>query len=158
VRIGLVGEIYMVLEPAANLDLERRLGRLGVEVVRSIYVGEWVRANLLPKLFMPAHERERVRAAYPYLAHFAGGHARETVGATVLYGKEGLDGVIQVQPLTCMPEIVAQGVLGTVSQEHSVPVLTLSLDEHSAPAGIQTRLEAFVDMAARRRERKEQRS
>ncbi|MEW6521963.1 MAG: CoA protein activase [Bacillota bacterium] len=154
-RIAVVGEVYMVLEPAANLDLERRLGKLGAEVVRSIYIGEWIRANLLPRVFMPREERERVEAAHPYLAHFAGGHARETVGSTVLYSKQGIDGVIQVQPLTCMPEIVAQGVLGAVSRDHDIPVLTLSLDEHSAPTGVQTRLEAFVDMAVRRRKRRQ---
>ncbi|MBC7325129.1 MAG: CoA protein activase, partial [Moorella sp. (in: Bacteria)] len=37
-RIGIVGEIFTLLEPFANLDIERRLGRMGVEVDRSIYL------------------------------------------------------------------------------------------------------------------------
>jgi predicted nucleotide-binding protein (sugar kinase/HSP70/actin superfamily) len=39
-RVGLVGEIFTVLEPFANYDIEKRLGLLGVEVTRSINFSE----------------------------------------------------------------------------------------------------------------------
>ncbi|KLU62815.1 hypothetical protein CEB3_c07760 [Peptococcaceae bacterium CEB3] len=45
VRVGIVGEIYVVLEPAINLEIEEMLGNLGVEVDRSIYLTGWTRAN-----------------------------------------------------------------------------------------------------------------
>jgi predicted nucleotide-binding protein (sugar kinase/HSP70/actin superfamily) len=54
-----------------------------------------------------------------------------------------------------MPEIVAQTILPAVSRETGVPVMTLVVDEHSAEAGIVTRLEAFVDMLRRRTKRTE---
>jgi len=155
-KIGIVGEVYMVLEPFLNFEVERTLEEMGVQVDRSIYIGDWIRSNLLLDAL---HLRDdgRVRAAAkPYLNHFVGGHGQETVAHTVLYAQHGYDGIIQVAPFTCMPEIVAESVLPRVSHDLAIPVLTLFLDEHSAPAGCLTRLEAFVDLLERRKEMTEE--
>lgn len=73
------------------------------------------------------------------------------MGYTVEFARQSFDGIIQIGPLTCMPEIVAQSVLGQVGEQEGIPVMTMYFDEHSAAAGIQTRLEAFVDMLQRRK-------
>lgn len=150
-RVGLVGEIYTVLEPFVNLEIERHLGRLGVEVNRSIYLSEWINDHLFGGLLRIPGGKEARRLSSPYVNYFVGGHGQETVGSTVKYARESFDGVIQVGPLTCMPEIVAQSVLPRVSQDLGIPVMTLYVDEHSGEAGLVTRLEAFVDLLARRR-------
>jgi len=151
-RIGIVGEIYTLLEPFVNLDLERRLGRMGIEVDRSIYLSEWVNDHLLSGRVKGLRSRkDACRAAAPYLKHFVGGHGQETVGNTILYARAGCDGVIQVLPFTCMPEIVAQSILPVVSRELDIPVLTLTVDEQTGEAGMVTRLEAFVDLLEQRR-------
>lgn len=151
-KIGIVGEVYMVLEPFLNFEVEKTLEEMGVQVDRSIYIGDWIRSNLLLDMI---HLRDdgRVRdAAKPYLNHFVGGHGQETVAHAVLYARHGYDGVIQIAPFTCMPEIVAESILPRISRDLSLPVLTLFLDEHSAEAGCLTRLEAFVDLLERRKE------
>ncbi|NPV26267.1 MAG: CoA protein activase [Firmicutes bacterium] len=153
-RIGLVGEIYTVLEPFVNLEIERRLGRLGVEVSRSIYLSEWINDHLFGGFLRLPGAREARRLSSPYLNYFVGGHGRETVGSTVKFAQENFDGVIQIGPLTCMPEIVAQSVLSKVSQDLGIPTMTLYFDEHSGEAGLVTRLEAFVDLLSRRRARR----
>ena len=145
-RVGVVGEIYMLLEPKVNLEFEKRLGRMGVEVHRSLYLSDWVCEHLLPEPRAKLHARKVKRAAEPYLRGHVGGHGLETIGHSVLYANEGMDGIIQVLPLTCMPEIVAQSILPTISKDFSIPIMTLILDEHSGEAGLQTRLEAFADM------------
>lgn len=150
-RVGIVGEIFMVLDGFSNMGVERRLGEMGVYVHRFLTMGGWVRANLLPKVFSPPDEARMVSGAKPYLNHFVGGHGVESVGATRMYAEMGFDGVVQIMPFTCMPEIVAQSVLRNASGDLEIPVLTLSLDEHTAEAGIETRLEAFVDLICRRR-------
>ena len=71
-----------------------------------------------------------------------------------LYAKHGFDGVVQLAPFACIPEIVAKGILPTISQEYGIPVLTIFIDEQTGKAGVQTRLEAFVDLLQRRRENK----
>ncbi|MCL4515128.1 MAG: CoA protein activase [Firmicutes bacterium] len=150
-RVGIIGEIYMVLEPFANLEVEKHLAEMGVEVVRKIFLGEWVRDHLFLNPFRLGRERARLlKLARPYLGHFVGGHGLETIANTVEMAGEGVDGVIQIAPFTCMPEIVAESILPRVSQDHGIPSLTLYLDEQSGEAGLLTRLEAFVDLLRRR--------
>ncbi|MBC7325102.1 MAG: CoA protein activase, partial [Moorella sp. (in: Bacteria)] len=100
-RVGIVGEIYTVLEPLVNLDIERRLGALGVEVVRGLFLSRWINDNLLKGLLpLPGHHPEKT--APPFLNHFVGGHGWESVGDTVTFARHGCDGVIQLAPFTCM--------------------------------------------------------
>ncbi len=153
-RVGFVGEIFTVLEPFANYDMERRLGLLGVEVTRSIYLSAWINEHLFGGLLRVKGMEHVDKLAAPYLNSFVGGHGQETVGSTVEFGKQGYDGVVHVAPFTCMPEIVAHSILPAVSKDYGIPTLTFYLDEQSGEAGIQTRLEAFVDLMAARREKR----
>jgi predicted nucleotide-binding protein (sugar kinase/HSP70/actin superfamily) len=72
----------------------------------------------------------------------------------VLYARHGYDGVIQLAPFSCIPEIVAMSILPKVSQELDIPVTTFFLDEQTSKAGVETRLEAFIDLLQMRREKK----
>jgi predicted nucleotide-binding protein (sugar kinase/HSP70/actin superfamily) len=150
-RIALVGEVYMLLEPYANLDIESTLGDMGVEVERSIYLSDWIRDHVvLSNLKLKGGSPCR-KAAAPYLKHFIGGHGLESIGDTVLAARRGCDGVLHILPFACTPEIVAQSILPRVSRDLGIPVMSLSFDEHSARAGFLTRLEAFVDLLRHRR-------
>jgi predicted nucleotide-binding protein (sugar kinase/HSP70/actin superfamily) len=155
-KVGLVGEIYVILEPFTNLHIEEKLGELGVLVDRSIYLSEWIEEHLYFGIFRDNKHRQHIQQlAKPYLNHFVGGHGLESVGETVMYAEEDFDGVIHLGPFTCMPEIIAQSILPTVSKDLNIPVLSLSLDEHTGDAGYITRLEAFVDLLARKEEKEE---
>jgi len=150
-RVGIVGEIYVVVEPSANQELEEVLGSMGVEPVRSIYMTGWAHES---NLFGDPEKRKSFsaeQAAHPYLAEMIGGHGQDSVGNSVLYDRSGFDGVIQLAPFTCIPEIVAKSVLERVCRELDLPVLSLSLDEQTGRAGMLTRLEAFVDLMERKR-------
>lgn len=150
--LGLVGDMYTILTPFLNLNLERELGRLGVVVRR--WFGHQVR--LLPPLPAPLRRDRRAQATQAgsrYLARDVGGFARATVAEAALMAQGEVDGLIHVAPFNCTPEIVAQSALVALQRERGVPVLNLSFDEQTGRAGLVTRLEAFVDMlwAARRR-------
>lgn len=149
-RVKIIGEIYMVLEPRVNFQLEKLLGEMGVEVVREMSISQWVEEHLLG-FFYPHHKRRTILLSEPFLPSFVGGHGRETIAEMVDAGVNRLDGVIQVLPFTCMPEIVAQSITPEVSAVYQLPVLSLVIDEHSAEAGIITRLEAFLDLLRRKR-------
>lgn len=156
VKIGLIGEIYTVLDPFSNQYLERKLGHLGVEVDRSIYLSEWVNEHIFMGLVKGIRSRkEACEAAQPYLRHFVGGHGQESVGNAVNFSRAGYDGIIQVFPFTCMPEIVAESILPKMRDDYGTPVMTMIMDEHTGEAGTLTRLEAFVDLLARKKEIKE---
>jgi predicted nucleotide-binding protein (sugar kinase/HSP70/actin superfamily) len=156
IKVGVVGEIYTLLEPFSNLYLERHLGGLGVEVHRSIYLSGWVNEHLFHGLAKGMGSGKEARSAsYPYLRHFVGGHGQETIGNAVRYARSGYDGIIQVFPFTCMPEIVAESILPDVCKDFGVHYLTFIMDENTGEAGMVTRLEAFTDLLARKKEAKE---
>lgn len=149
-RVGLVGEIYTLLEPFASLDIEKKLGYLGAHVTRSIYLSEWISDHLLKGIGRIGKKNNFKDYAHPYLKHFIGGHGQESIGAAVAFAKEGFDGIVQVAPLTCMPEIVAHTVFPSVSYSCGIPVLTIYVDEQSGREGINTRLEAFIDLLSQK--------
>ncbi|MCL0043767.1 DUF366 family protein [Peptococcaceae bacterium] len=152
-KVGLTGEIYVLLEPASNLEIEETLGHMGVEVERSMFLTGWTRDKLGSGT---QDHASAIEAAKPYLPYKIGGHGRETIGHVVNYAKRKFDGVIQIAPFTCTPEIVARTILNKVSKEHDIPVLTFFFDEQTAKAGITTRLEAFIDLLKRKRLEKNQ--
>ncbi|MDW7674288.1 MAG: CoA protein activase [Bacillota bacterium] len=148
-KIAIVGEIYTVLEPFVNFHLEKLLGKLGVETTRSIYLSQWINDHLFLGLLPSESSRSMLKLSNPYLNSFVGGHGRETIGSSVYYGQLGYDGVIQLAPFTCMPEIVAHSVLSQVSKKYDMPTMSIYLDEQSGEAGLKTRVEAFVDLIKR---------
>lgn len=149
-HVGIVGELYVVLEEYVNQAVERRLGQMGVLVERPVSLSAWLHHKMTTGGVGDDADRETAkRYARRYLAYDAGGESVVSVGQTVRMAREGYDGVVHLMPFTCMPEIVAQNILTRVSKEQGIPILTLISDEHTAEAGVVTRLEAFVDLLAR---------
>lgn len=145
-RVIVVGEIYTVLEPAVNFQVERTLSLMGIEVTRTIYISEWIWQQVILNFLRVDWQKDLREQAKPYLSRFIGGHGLETVAYTVRAADERYDGVVQLAPLGCMPEVVAMSIIGQVSKDRQIPVLSLLLDEHTAEAGALTRIEAFVDL------------
>ena len=153
-KIGIVGEIYGTIDPFASLYLQDKLADLGVETLRMVSLSQWLDDNIIchlrkNKTFMIYEDGTR-----PYLDKDIpiGGHTRETIGHTVLHARDGFDGVIQLYPLGCMPEIAAEAILPKISNDLDLPILTLVTDEMTGDSGYQTRIEAFLDLLAQRRE------
>ncbi|MBP2625520.1 MAG: Protein of unknown function CoA enzyme activase [Firmicutes bacterium] len=153
-RIGIVGEIYVMLEPFVNQDIVRHLGKMGVEVHKTMFLTDYVRVHLQRDRQYYNAYREIADMAKPYLGHYVGGHAIKSIGCAVQMSKAGLDGIIQVFPFNCMPEIIAKNILPQVSREVNMPILSLAFDEQSGEAGLLTRLEAFIDLLEYRRGQK----
>ncbi|MCR4443376.1 MAG: CoA protein activase [Peptococcaceae bacterium] len=149
-KIGIVGEIYVQIEPFANLDIQATLGEMGVFTKRGIHLSEW----WMETTHQSHNEEKAVAAARPYLNQMIGGHGILSVGETILYARRGFDGVIQLAPFSCIPEIVAKSILTQVSRDYGIPVLTIFLDEQTGREGLRTRLEAFVDLLQQRRQKR----
>ena len=145
VKIGIIGEIYTIIEPFTNLNVEERLGDMGVEVHRSMTVRDWANNTvILPVTGRKGYKLEK-RLSKPYLPTLIGGHTQQCIGHAVHYAKMGYSGLVQIYPMTCMPEIVSRAILPQVEKDYSIPILYLIVDEQTGEAGFQTRLEAFVD-------------
>ena len=152
-KVDLTGEIFMVLDPFSNQNLERELGRLGIQTKRSMNISGWLKTAIIPS-FMRKEETHLERAerlAKPYLLRDIGGDAIESVSDVAYATNRGIDGIIHISPFTCMPEIISQNIFPKMRQDGSIPILALVLDEQTGKAGFVTRLEAFVDLMKRRK-------
>ncbi|MBU4128626.1 CoA protein activase [bacterium] len=154
-KIAIAGEIFVVLDSFANLDIEKKLGELGCEVDRTIWFSTHILHHVGLDKFMRRSKGKAVRAARPYLKHPVGAECNATVGYAILYAEEGYDGFIHLMPFTCMPEFVAGAVLTRVSKDYNIPIFTVELEEHSSQTHLMTRLEAFVDLLKRKRQKRQ---
>ena len=108
-RVGLIGEIYVLLEPAANLDIELMLGEMGVEVHRSIFLTGWTMDNAVRDNAGIKHGALIKEAAAEYMPEMIGGHGQDSIGHTILYaGKVRRSNSISTIHL--YPEIVARSL------------------------------------------------
>ena len=75
---------------------------------------------------------------------------KEVVTSAHLFFKDDrIDGVINVVSATCGPDSFTGDLIRKRLNQRNKPYMTLSLDEHTADVGIQTRIEAFIDMIAK---------
>lgn len=155
-HVDLTGEIFLVNDEFSNQNIERELGRMGVETRRSLTVGSFLKDAIIPKAFRgpETHLQRAERMAKPYLMRDIGGDALECVSDVVFADEHGKDGIIHISPFTCMPEIMSQNIFPTMRSEHEIPILTLIMDEQTGKAGYITRLEAFVDLMRRKKRAK----
>ena len=150
-RVAVLGEIYAVLEPALNFDIERKLGEMGIMPYPVMSVYKWLFRPIKTDPSILIDERRARRTARPYIAYVLGGEEHQTITGTINAARNGYDGVIHLYPFTCMPENICRTILPRLESEYDIPVLNLCLDEHASPTGIATRLEAFVDLMMQRR-------
>jgi predicted nucleotide-binding protein (sugar kinase/HSP70/actin superfamily) len=151
-RVVLIGEFYVLLEPYINHSIEDLLIKQGIEVKKFVYTGNWVYSNtFLQALGLYNEEKAYLDQAKPYLNYHVGGDGLKSVGSALQCARDGYDGIIHIYPFGCMPEVVAQSALKNIASDYNLPLLTLSIDEHSSDVGIVTRIEAFADCIKRKK-------
>ncbi len=158
--VDLTGEIFLVCDKFSNQNIERELGKMGVQTRRSLTVGSFLKDAIIPKIFRKNDEETHLeraeRMAKPYLMRDIGGDALECVSDVAYANAKGKDGIIHISPFTCMPEIMSQNIFPKMREEHDIPILSLVMDEQTGKAGYITRLEAFVDLMRRKKRKIQQ--
>ena len=146
IRVGIVGEIYVIMEASVNKNVEEILNSLGIEVENVQYISDWVEHNIVPK-WLPFPKSHRVLKLSDSVAPInCGGHDKENMGWVYDFKKRGFDGVVHLMPFACLPELVNLGKFPEISKELDMPIMSLSLDEQMGEAHVKTRLEAFSDL------------
>lgn len=157
VKVGIVGEIYSILEPAVNRDIIKKIGRMGALVHNSLPLSYFVFKRFYNRGWMKRREIDRQvfltarKTAHGLMPKEIGGHGNESIIHTIYYGLKRFDGVIHILPFPCAPEAVAAPILDDISRDYHIPVMRLIFDVHTGEAGLNTRLEAFVDILQRRK-------
>jgi len=148
-RIGIVGELFVLLDQFSNHNIEEKLGEMGVFVKRNFWASKKILRTLCRRL--DPEYSGAMEAATRYLGVDIGAECNATVGDVIEYKRHGYDGLVHLMPFSCMPEIVAESVLPVARRDSEMPVITFALDEQTSTAGMMTRLEAFVDLLGRQR-------
>ena len=134
--LGVVGHPYLLRDEYVNHALFRRLEKLGV--------------RLRTPATLPSGAAERAVQVHSGEAYWA--YAPSLLGAGLCFLQtQTVDGLVAAIAFGCAPDSGLAPVLGQAAREAGLPMLTLTMDEHSGEAGLVTRLEAFVDMLERKR-------
>jgi len=62
-----------------------------------------------------------------------------------------VDGIIALSAFGCGPDSLMVDEIRYHAKNKNVPMIVLTIDEHTGEAGFVTRLEAFIDMLVRRK-------
>ena len=145
VRVGVVGEFFTAVDPHSNLEVEKKLIAMGVELHRMV--------NLTNR-YLHYNEGELRQEAAPYVTYDMGPTSTMTCAAALRYARAGYDGLVHLKSSGCTPEIDCIPTLQRISSDLHIPVLYLSYDSQTSDTGLDTRLEAFYDMLAMKKEKK----
>ncbi len=143
IRIGVVGELFTAFDERSNLNLDEKLLKMRVEIHRYL--------NLTHRFIHYNEPNLRVSAG-EYLLYDMGPTSTMTIAAARRYAERGFDGIIHAKSAGCTPEIDCEPVLQRISSDFHIPVLYLTYDAQTSDTGLDTRLEAFYDMLAMKKE------
>jgi len=143
-KVGVIGELYTLMEPFANYYIEEELAKYNIEVIRF--------TNVHYLLFEKSKKvKEYLNNTKEYVKYRMGADAADNIARTKELCKNGIDGIIHIKAFGCTPEIGAMPIINKVCNDYKVPVIFFSFDSNTSEVGIKTRLEAFKDMLEMRK-------
>ncbi len=137
--IALIGHPYLLYDKYINHRLIHRLEQAGNKV-------------LTPEM-LTTEELESAIAKLVGKAYWT--YEEEVVGAGGHYLQSGADGVIGIMAFGCGPDSLMMDIVRRQAAKlRATPFMSLTLEEHTAEAGMVTRVEAFTDMLYRKKMRR----
>ena len=144
-KIGLVGELYSLMEPFCSNNIEIKLAQKGIEVHRF--------TTLTYLLFQKKYRLKKLlRQGKKYLKYHLGADATESIVLSEKLAKKKYDGIVHIKSFGCTPELNAMPILEKVSNDYNIPILYFSFDAQDNETAIDTRIEAFADMLYQKKE------
>lgn len=136
--IGVIGHPYNVYDRYISMDLLGKLSRYGVEV-RTVEMVDEADINA-----------QASKLAKPMFWNYG----RLAYGAALHMAEAGeVDGFICISSFGCgIDSFVHDLIERSIRKKFGIPLITMTIDEHTGEAGFDTRLEAFVDMLQWRRQ------
>lgn len=138
-KVGIIGELYTLMEPFANYELEKELASYGMSIKRY--------TDVYYLLFQKKRKAKKyIKYAKEYITYKIGADATDNIGRTKYMGQHKFDGIIHIKSTFCTPEIGAMPIISKICQEYKIPLLFFSFDSNTSEVGLKTRIEAFYDM------------
>lgn len=133
--IGVLGHEYLLHDDYITMGTIKWLKESNCQVIIPEQIPEKILAQQIQK--------------FPQRMFWTAG--RKTLGAAnYLFPK--VDGIISLSAFACGIDSLTNDFLERYCRRLHIPHLLLSLDEHTGQAGVITRLEAFIELLARRKE------
>lgn len=143
-KIGVIGELYTVMESSANYQLEKYLASHHIEIKRYTNVSYLLlKKKKLVKKYLKKLKNIKYRM---------GADAVDNIYHTKELCENDYDGIIHIKSSFCTPEIAVIPIINKIAKEYDVPIIFFSFDTNTSEVGIKTRVEAFYDMIEMRRE------
>lgn len=138
-KVGIIGELYSLMEPFANYFLEKELAQNKIQITRFTNASYLLLGN-------KKSSNKCLKDASGYLKYALGADGTQSVARCKNLAELNYDGIIHVKPFGCTPEVNAIPVLMNLNKDYKIPILYFSFDVATSETGIKTRLEAFYDM------------
>ena len=131
-KIAVLGHTYNINDPFLSMNLFERLRSQGVEVLTSEMLTE----------------EEVLQGVSILEKDIFWTFGKEILGtANYLLEKRQVDGVIILVSFGCGPDsLIVDLIERNYKRAGTIPLLKITLDEHTGDAGVLTRLEAFLDL------------
>jgi len=151
-NIGIIGEIFTCCDERINYGIENKIYKLGAKPVNTVTLSSFIRESFFRKIHWPTRDRKRYdKEAEKYFNGDLGGHGRENISHLLELVNNNIGGVIHLLPMSCMPETSIEPFVMAICRESNTPLLRISIDENTAEANLETRLETFVELIKMRR-------
>ncbi|OEF98778.1 hypothetical protein BHF68_02090 [Desulfuribacillus alkaliarsenatis] len=135
-KIAVISHSYILHDPHMSMNLLNKLDEMGCEIkTPEMLEGDVIDKSLenLQKDMFWSLNREIMGASFYHLA------------------KKDIDGMIILNAFACGPDAITKELIERLcKRESEIPMLSLTIDEHTGEAGFVTRLEAFIDMIKRK--------
>ena len=145
-NIGIIGEIFTCCDERINYGIESKISKLGAKPLNTVTLSAFVWDSLLKKMHLPSKRRCYDKQAATYLNGELGGHAKENISHLLELVDKNISGVIHLLPMSCMPETTVEPFVTAICREHNTPLLRIPIDENTAEANLETRLETFIEL------------
>ncbi|MDK2835401.1 MAG: hypothetical protein PWP21_178 [Thermosediminibacterales bacterium] len=141
-KIGVLGHPYLVYDSFVNMNLINKLKKMKITVLTPEMLSYDIIKNQVQKLEKPLFWSLGNRLL-----------------GNVLYYQEHqdrklIDGIIYLVSFGCGPDsLIGELAERWIRKNSNIPFLLLTIDEHTGEAGVDTRIEAFLDMIERRKKK-----
>ncbi|EGO61747.1 acyl-CoA dehydratase activase-related protein [Acetonema longum] len=130
--VALIGHAYILYDPQVSMNVIAKLERQGLRVVT-------------PRM-VPARDAARGARVFGKEIFWTYSHHMAGAAIALMQAPLPVDGVIFMTSFSCGPDALIGELIQQYAQSCRIPCMTLSMDEHTAEAGFDTRVEAFADM------------
>jgi len=143
-NIGIIGEIFSCCDETVNYGIENKIKRFGANPYNTVNLTDFVTRNFLG--LYPTSEKKYRKQAKGYFNGKLGGHGIENVSNLLKLIDEGIDGIVHILPLTCMPETTVEPIIDYICRNSRTPSLRITIDENISEVNLETRLETFIEL------------